>query len=239
VAHTEQFFDERRFRLLPPPAAYGAQNPVVAVLGMTYGATQNNLAVSHFDERKAFAGFRDRLDRLLKRVGVFHEGDNCDAKTKASEVDFHFGSVVRCSLMGFDNNMKKYSSESTFVLKGFQETNEACRTLKNCVDVHLRVLPNRLKLVILLGNSNSYVAAIRRQVKRIFPKDYEKLGNKTHFAGGRFWVHLTHPSRGNYAYFDKYLDDPADFGQGPVREDAIKFIERSDFRRYLSCHKAV
>ena len=99
--------------------------------------------------------------------------------------------------------------------------------MKNCFDVHLRHLAPRLKLVILLGNSGSYVRAIRRQLMRLFGADYKRLGNKAHYAGGRYWAHLTHPSKGNYAYFDKYLDDPDHYGQGPVRDEAIKYIGMS------------
>jgi hypothetical protein len=222
-----RFFDGDQFRLLPPPGAYGAQNPRVAVLGMTYGSTQNRVGIGNFDEKKAFAGFRPRLDRLLKRVGVFAEGDTCDAKIKATETEFAFGSALRCSLMGKDVNKGKYSSESTFVVPAFAERKAASVTLKNCFDVHLRNLAPRLKLVILLGNSPSYVAAIRRQLMRMFGSDYKKLGKKAHYAEDRYWVHLTHASKGNYAYFDKYLDDPDHYQQGPVREEAIKYIRMS------------
>lgn len=222
----ERFFDVDKFRLLPPPGAYGAQNPVVAILGMTYGSTQNLFGKEKFDEKKAFAGFRPRLDRLLKRVRVFAEGDTCDARIKATETEFAFGSAVRCSLMGKDDE-GVYSSESTLVLPAFAERTAASVTLKNCFDVHLRYLAPRLKLVILLGNSNSYVRAIRRQLMRLFGSDYKRLGKKAHYAKGRYWVHLTHASKGNYANFGKYLDDPNHYRQGLVREEAIKYIEMS------------
>lgn len=231
-----RFFDADRFRLLPPPAAYGAQDPVVAVLGMTYGSTQNRVSAEDFDT-KAFAGFRDRLDRLLKRVGVFRDDDHCTAKIAADEKNFAFGSVVRCSLMGRNPATGDYSSESTFVVPAFREGTAACATLRSCFDTHLRHLPPRLKLIILLGNSSGYVSAIRRQLLRLYREDYKPLGGKAHYAGGRYWVHLTHPSKGNYAFFDKYLDDAADFRQGPTREEAIKFIQMSGARVELDRHQ--
>ena len=242
ASQSVKFFDENQFRLLSPPAAYGAHNPVIAVLGMTYGSTQNAIS-TEFDEQKAFAGMRDRLDKLLRRVGIFRDSDHCNAKLRAEERDFHFGSVIRCSLMARDKEKEArqtktaidpYSGESSLVIPAFQDRKQASATLRNCADVHLRALPDRLRLVILLGNSDAYVSAIRRQLQRLYPFDYKRLGRKAHFAAGRNWVHLTHPSKGNYAFYDKYLDDPPTEPQGIAREEAIAIIQRTDWRRHLS-----
>jgi hypothetical protein len=71
-------------------------------------------------------------------------------------------------------------------------------------DVHLQRPGSRLKLVILRGNSGSYVRAIGRELQRLFGRDYKKLGKKAHYADCRYWVEFALPRR----YADMARDNP-------------------------------
>ena len=114
----------------------------------------------------------------------------------ASERDYAFASVVRCSLTGFHPKKHVHTADSPNVLPAFRRGSPGSLFVENCVQQHLVELPSRTKLVLLLGNTDAYVAALMDVIGRcrgaaipINPVAFD--------SGGVRFIHLAHPSPGN------------------------------------------
>jgi hypothetical protein len=218
--------DDKRFKLVNDPAAWGSQNPLILVLGMTKGNTQSDAMMAQNDfDGIAYKNFRDRLTVVLNLVGLAKHVKTVSELIIAQEKNFAWGSVVRCSLTGFDKKHSRYSGESSKVLPAF--SNPQMRDVVfNCFSAFLSKLPSRLKLVVLLGNSESYLRKMTSLVSQFYSDDFHSdPGDKliAYKAGGKLWVHVGHPSRGN-GYYNNFLEDPPTIGQGKKREIARRAI---------------
>ena len=83
---------------------------------------------------------------------------------------------------------------------------EARQTFEACVKTFLPKLTQRTRLVVLLGNADSYVEFTNATFARLFP-DYAAFpqGEGQVFrAGGRFYVHTAHPS-GSNGHFGPFI----------------------------------
>lgn len=224
-AQTEYVSRDSRFKLVNDPAAWGSREPRVLVLGMTKGNTQSNAmsaCVSQGDfDKVAFAKFRDRLTAVLHIVGLAKGTSSVDSLIVSKETYFGWGSVIRCSLTGWDAKYSQYSGESGKVLPAFNHL-EMRSVVRNCFSQFLSVLPERTKLVVLLGNSDSYLKKMRRIVGDFYPADFcaePEYEGVSYSAGGKRWVHVGHPSRGN-GYFKNFMEDDEDSKQGRKRRIA-------------------
>lgn len=118
-------FTGGQFQFRNNPGAWGGRNPKIAVLGQTKGMTQSDLVDASrpgpsFDAA-AFAGSRPALLSILKGIGLCGGISSLDHLMKEDCLDWHWGSLIRCSLFGWDNRKDKHgrtkgwSSSSTFV----------------------------------------------------------------------------------------------------------------------------
>ena len=172
---TEYVSKDSRFKLVNDPAAWGSREPRVLVLGMTKGNTQSNAmstCISEGDfDKVAYAKFRDRLTAVLHAVGLAEGTNSVDLLIAAKETYFGWGSVIRCSLTGWDAKYNKYSGESGKVLPAFDHL-EMKSVVRNCFSQFLSILPERTKLVVLLGNSDGYLKKMRRIAGEFYPADF-------------------------------------------------------------------
>jgi len=232
--------EDKKFKLVNDPAAWGAQNPKILVVGITKGNTQSNaMAHSDFDEI-AYKGFRPRLTAVLHSVGLARDVNNISDLIRKEESTYAWGSVVRCSLTGFDRKKVKqypddpYSSESGVVLPAFSHK-EMSVVISNCFSKYLGSLPSRVELVVMLGNANKYLEKMRQLVSQFSPHDfrYDPVDEGISYEGaGRLWVHVGHPSPGN-GWYTEFLNGDPGSGQGRKRELAKRAIERSRISRSL------
>lgn len=198
---------------------------------MSKGNTQANAMKSAqsdgtFDD-VAYAGFRHRLLAVMQTVGFMRGERSLDHHLKASETEWGFASVLRCSLTAKAWNKKKrafeYSAASAGVIRGFK--NEFQGWLTSCLEEHLLALSRRTRLVVLLGNSESYPGTLKPTLQMLFPDFREGPGfdGLVYRAGGRLFVHVGHPSRGN-GYFNEFIYGSTSTGQGHKRELAKRAI---------------
>ena len=153
---TEYVSEIGRFKLVNDPASWGGRRPKVLVLGISKGNTQTNVMnISNFDE-VAFKDMMKNLTDVLQTVGVAKDVGSVKELIQADEKSFAWGSVVRCSLTGWDKKKNQFSAESGKVLPAFKDE-QMSKVCFNCMDQHLLNLPSELKLIILLGNSEAYV----------------------------------------------------------------------------------
>ena len=222
--------DDTRFKLVNDPAAWGAENPRILVLGITKGNTQSGAMKSDEFDKVPYKNFRERLTTVLHLVGLAVDVRDVSRLIAKAETTFAWGSVVRCSLTGWDREKKKYSGESGKVLPAFSDR-EMGAVVAKCFSTHLARLPSRLELIVLLGNSDSYIKKMMKLVARFYPRDFhfDPQDKVSYEAGGKLWVHVGHPSGGN-GYYNNFLNDPPETGQGAKRELARRAIERLIFR---------
>lgn len=201
------------FRLVRDAGHWGSSDPDALVLGISKGNTQSlALRVGPFED-VAFKGIRHRILSVFQSVGLLpNETPNAfEKRFLATEGDFAFASVVRCSLTGMDRKKRCHTADSPNVIAAFKAGSDGSRFVENCVDEHLAKLPPRTRLVLLLGNTDSYVSALADVLARkrgltisINPIAYDSVGVR--------FVHLAHPSKGN-GHFGAFIRGEGKAGQ--------------------------
>lgn len=213
---------DQRFRVVNDPGAWGSQNPAVLVLGISKGFTQaREFADGEFDS-VPFKNCRTRLRDVLATVGIMEPEADIDDCMKSSETNFAWGSVVRCSLSGWNTTKRDFFAGTPEVLPAFKHA-EASRFLRGCMREHLADLPDRTRIVVLLGNDDRYVDTIAQELQRMYAGQYSRVSAVAHKAGERLWVHIAHPSPGN-GHFTAFIDGPTETPQGLKRELARQVL---------------
>lgn len=210
-------FGGGRFQLERNPGAWGGRNPRVLVLGQTKGHSQADLMRvsvygAAFFNRCAFAGLREELQRVMIAVGLVSSEMDFDALFTEQEADFHFGSLIRCTLTAWNDEQdrwgkkKGWTSDSSKVAKAF-DTAEGVQVLNTCTSRFLSSLPDRLRLVVLLGNSDGHIKRVQKAIGRIYTDllPHPEAQDIAFTAGGRTWVHLLHPANRRDSNRDAWL----------------------------------
>lgn len=215
-----------QFRLVNDPGAWGARDPRVLVLGMSKGNTQSDaMRQAHLDgsfDAVPFRKMRPRLLQVLQAVDLMPGEQGIDHRFRETETEYGWGSILRCSLTGWDKGA--YSAASGVVLRGMSDP-DGKGLVPACVRQHLTDLSNRTRLVLLLGNAGAYMGLLRRVFAGVFP-DFRPLpiSDGTGFeAGGRTYVHVGHPSPLN-GHLAQFLTGPVTSGQGAKREGARRAV---------------
>lgn len=183
------------WRIEKPNGAWGTIEPLVVVLGFSRGARQSK--PRPFDQI-AFAGMRESLTKILKALHLLKADDHVDRRISASEKDFHFGSLFRCSVAMWDPKKRAYAKSGNSILEKFLESDETRHVAHNCTEQYLAALPERTKLVVLLGNSEDYVEGCRSLFKRLYP-DLRSANDVCYSNGKITWVHTIHAAaQGDY-----------------------------------------
>lgn len=72
-------------------------------------------------------------------------------------------------------------------------------------------LPESVKVVVFLGNSDSYVKQCQALLRKMFSDSFERINDMAVRADRRTWVHVAHPS-GLNGHFNTWLN--SDSGPG-------------------------
>jgi hypothetical protein len=199
--------------LVRDPGYWGSAEPHTLVLGISKGNTQSKAFGAEAFDAVAFKGIRHRILETFQAVGLLSEETPTEFERRfsASERDYGFASVVRCSITGVDRKKGIHTADSPNVLPAFQRGSMGSRFVENCVDEHLVALPPRTRRVLLLGNTDAYIEALadvisrrRGPVVRVNPVAYE--------SGTVGFVHLAHPSKGN-GHFGAFIRGEGKPGQ--------------------------
>lgn len=212
------------WRMTNNPGAWGSATPEYLVLGFSKGFTQANLYEHNRFEDVAFADMRDRLTKALHTIGVLENNMSVSEKIEDPNSNIAFGSLIRCSVamaIVTDGENCGYSCTGPVINKSFREIPHV---IENCTDKYLRNLPESIKAVIMLGNSDAYLKAICSVLKRLFKDTYEVVNDVTVKAGGLLWVQVSHPS-GINGHFGAWLTSDAGTGiKRKLATDGIKSI---------------
>lgn len=198
------------WKIVNDPGAWGGgTNPDYLVLGFSKGATQAGIYESGRFEDVAFAGMRSRLTEALRAMGALSGQETSDAKISDPNSNIAFGSLIRCSVSRIDKaastkaGREIYACTGPLITKSFKEIPEI---ISNCTKRFLSELPKSIKVVFLLGNTDSYVTACQSVLRSLFPTDFRQINPMAVVADGRVWVHIAHPS-GLNGHFKTWLNN--------------------------------
>jgi hypothetical protein len=153
-------------------------------------------------EDVAFGGdiTRRNLTSILRAACLLTEQETVGDKIRSTETEFHFGSLVRCSLSRYDEKNRKNAinlsmrHQAPLVTRSFSEIPQI---VARCTNTFLAQLPNSIKAMIVLGVTDSYVRSVRKRMQQLHPEGFRQINQVAYQNSRMLWVHLTHPSRGN------------------------------------------
>lgn len=221
--------EPHRFRMVNDPGAWGAQDPAVLVLGMSKGNTQATaMARAAQDggfDAVPFAKMRPRLLQSLQAVGLMAGETSLDGRFTDQEQDYGWGSILRCSLTGWDKRNGRWSGASGDVIPGLKQA-EGNGFLQACIRQYLTGLSDRTRLIVLLGNDDNYVRVVRRAFEAVFGSNsaIAGAGSQAFRFGARTVVHIGHPSPLN-GFFSSFLTGSVAVPQGAKRAQARHAVE--------------
>ncbi|PHY93235.1 hypothetical protein CSR02_12585 [Acetobacter pomorum] len=168
-----------------------------------------------------FKKARGRLRSILCRIGLLDQAETdeeFDKRFEATERDFAFGSLVRCSLSRMNSKTGRYECTGQVMTKAFSEP--VSTVVRCCARTYLSTLPAKLQVIILLGTAAGYIKDCKKLIRSIHPRSFVEVNDVAYWAAGVKWVHVTHPS-GMNGYYGKWMSADKTDASGAKREDAI------------------
>jgi hypothetical protein len=218
------YFEKNGWRLECNPGAWGSQQPVVLVLGVSKGTNQCNKITELQHEEIPFKGERKNLSNILNRLGLLPDNMRVDHCISETEQVFAFGSLIRCSIAMFDR-VKEQWVKAGPVVKASATNAQAQAYVSACTQQFCSSLPERTKLVVMLSNDDEYVDACYSAFKRLYTDivrhNAVSYGNSEHT-----WVHVIHPSGSSGRHIPDWLNK-SEGKQASKREDALSGVECS------------
>jgi len=164
-------------------------NPVNLVLGFSKGERQAAEIKSAVHHSIPFRGFRPLLQRTLCHLGLLDSSKSLDALIEHDDADWAFGSMTRCTISLWDQSSELFRKSGT-VIKKFSK-NGPHDWMSTCVDEHLRLLPSRLRNVVLLSNDDDYVERCYSTIRAIHPET-KRINSVAYKTGQVTWGHVVH-----------------------------------------------
>jgi hypothetical protein len=181
----------------------------------------------NFDD-VAFGGqSRANLTAILRRILLLKPEENISEKIRKDEIEFAFGSLVRCSLARWNAKKNNYETSGALIKKSFKELPDILRT---CTQAFLFALPERTRLIVILGVDDGYIRECQKLVYNLYPKDFRTINEVAYGTPQHLWVHVTHPSPGNGTR-NQWLSGPEYSTSGRKRELALQTIVENGLAR--------
>jgi len=188
-----------KWRITANPMAWGNHNPKIVVLGFSKGPRQIKDIDIIKHEDIAYKGSRLNVARILAHVGLLPNGTDQELKDNLHQVmnndkgDFHFASLIRCTVERLDN-VKGWTGTGGGMLDKFVDTTFGENITLNCMENYLSVLPAKAKLVIMfgMGTKGNYVKACNQLYKIIRPGNWAWLNEVAYTDGKITVVHVEH-----------------------------------------------
>jgi hypothetical protein len=211
------------WQMVNDPAAWGSATPRILILGFSKGFTQANAFRSGRFEDIPFKDMRTRLTEELRLLGVIGRSEAVDQKMVVSETEIGFGSLVRCSLSRI-NKKGVLACTGEVMPKAFTE--EISKNLRICAETFLADLPSSVRLVLLLGTTDSYIKGCRGVVRSLYGSHFSDINEVSYRTGDVVWVHVSHPS-GLNGHHTVWMTGNPSTKPGRKRELAIQAIHLS------------
>ncbi|MFG1379732.1 hypothetical protein [Xanthobacter autotrophicus] len=171
------------------PMSWGAAKPQYLVLGVSKGTTQCEAISPKPHNDVPFDGFRHALAKALQLLGLLQTSETIESKISASEMEWGFGSMVRCAL-GIPKADNAIERSGTVVQRlAAMSGDQSWITL--CSSVFLRTLPASLRVVVLLSNDDGYIDACFAAIRRLRPST-RRINDVAYGDEEITWVHIVH-----------------------------------------------
>lgn len=210
------------WRLHNNPGYYGSDNPEILVLGFSKGANQNRAAEEGDFDKIAFAKMRHRLKKVLETLKVMPTDRDIDSLMTAREKQFGVASLVRCSFCKLKNGSCKTSGD---VVPSAFTNADTLNIIEQCASTYLGNLPSKVRLVVLLGTADSYIAKTKKIFAKLYP-DFASINPTAFKAGGALWVYAAHPSPGN-GHFESWVSAGLEDSSGQKRVLALEALSHA------------
>lgn len=197
---TKREAPDRGWRITSNPLSWGSTEPEVVVLGFSKGPTQAGALSSFPHNEIAYKSSRKAVGKILAHIGVVRQPVNGDYKGMVDRLisdesgQFHFGSLVRCTVERYDEKSSAWKGSGGGMLDKFMGTSFGKEIAMNCASQFLGALPATTKLVVMfgLGTKLNYVDASRKLIEAVRPSKWRAL-NKVAYTDGRIiFVHVEH-----------------------------------------------
>lgn len=212
-----------RWQMVNDPGAWGSSTPKVLVLGFSKGFTQASAYRSGRFEDIPFKDMRARLSEELRLLGVLGATETVDGRMLASEHEIAFGSLVRCSVSRMNDN-GRLECTGQVMPKAFSE--EISSHLQRCAETFLTRLPETLRLVLLLGTTDSYIKGCRGVIRSLYGSRFSDINAVSYRTDHVVWTHISHPS-GLNGHHPAWMAGDASSKPGRKRNLAIDAIHLS------------
>ena len=180
-----------KWQMVNDPAAWGSATPEILIFGFSKGFTQADAFRSGRFEDIPFKNMRTRLTEELRLLGAMGATETVDAKMVDTEIKFAFGSFVRCSLSRF-NAKGKLGCTGEVMPKAFTE--EISSKVRACAETFLTNLPRSVRLVLMLGTTDSYIDGCRSVIRSLHSAEFADINPVSYRTGDVVWIHVSHPS---------------------------------------------
>jgi hypothetical protein len=195
--------DAEGWQITSNPLAWGSSNPDVVVLGFSKGPTQDSDLGKTPHDGMAYKGGRSSLAKILHHVGLLErpEASLVDDLIKDAGGQFHFGSLIRCTVERWDPDPVDSGWKGTGggMLDRFVATSFGRTVALGCSKRFLADLPKRTRLILMLGmgTDGNYVTACRKLFSFARPGNWSDLNAVSYFDDHVVVVHTEHfESRG-------------------------------------------
>lgn len=184
------------WRITNNPLAWGNHNPKVIVLGFSKGPTQIGALRNSDHDSIAYKGGRTNVAKILHHVGLIERPDAAIVDRLLSERsgDFHFGSLIRCTVERFDPSSGSWKGTGGGMLDRFLQTDFGRRVAAACTERFLVDLPERTRLVLMMGmgTAGNYIKACQRLLESARPGPWRSLHDVAYTDGKIVVVHTEH-----------------------------------------------
>ncbi|MCG8612473.1 MAG: hypothetical protein MI864_18300 [Pseudomonadales bacterium] len=188
------------WRITSNPLAWGSQTPKFIVLGFSKGPTQAGALANTCHDEIAYKGSRLNVGKILAHVGLIPQSSPDRLKEKVDELianpdgEFHFGSLIRCTVERFDEKSKNWKGSGGGMLDKFVATEFGQQVSVNCANQYLSELPSSTKLIVMfgLGTKQNYVNEAFKLYKRARPGNWQWLNDVSYTDGRVTIVHVEH-----------------------------------------------
>ncbi|MBW8447317.1 MAG: hypothetical protein K0M49_16975 [Arenimonas sp.] len=188
--------EEDGWRISYNPLAWGGSNPDVIVLGFSKGPTQAGALTSAPHDQIAYKGGRSKLAKILHHLGLIERPDpkivdQCIADRTGQ---FHFGSLIRCTVQRFDPAKSEWLGTGGGMLDKFIGRPFGAQIAKNCSTLFLQDLPERTRLIVMMGmgSRGNYIAECRRLFETVRAGPWRTVNEVAYADPQVVVVHVEH-----------------------------------------------
>lgn len=203
------------------PCAWGSIDPRYLVLGFSKGTRQCKDLLAQRHEDIPAAGFRPKLTSALRVLGLMSPDEKVEDHFRADEVDWAFGSVVRCSIAKINPGTGKPEKSGNVIAESARRQ-DGSDWIGQCMSQWLRSLPPRLQIVVLLSNDDEYVDACFQRIRQLHPPTH-RINDVAYGDGRVTWVHIVHVGGPGINHIEDWLAG-AENKQGRKRRLALEAL---------------